>query len=575
MAYDLTAVLTLRDNYTSRMRTIIAQTKQMKRTSNLLAGGIVGLGSTMTATSAVGVAAIGALGASFAAAGAGALAYGVVATSALTKVFESADEVDKIQKKIDQADTVKERIKAQQELAALYKDMSTEQKGALTNLQEFKSFWGGFVKDFEKPIFKAFAEGLTAAQTVLTKLKPTISSVANTVVKLMQGFNSALGSSGAVQFFEWLETNASRSLTNFTMVAGNTIAGIGSLLQAFTPLGISMENSLVRLTQRFREWAASLSGTQGFKDFVAYVQTNGPTLWNTLTNIGTTIVNVAAALAPFGSIVLTVAQNVSSFLAKITSSKEALIGIAAAIVTFRAGLATLMIIQTINRLLAAYRAGTLIATAATMGFNVVLLANPIGLVIIAISALVGITVVLARNWDTVKAKASALWSKLGALRSILTNLPGPFGQVISAGIRVMSNWDSIKSKASSVFGAVGRFIDGVKSKFNGFVSAVKSFKMPSFKMPSIGDAKAGMGGGGKSGKKHYHGLTRVPYNGYNATLHKNERVLTAKENRQYSKGSSGGVAITINGMTIREEADIDKVASKLARKIYLAGEAGA
>ena len=574
MAYDLTAVLTLRDNYTSRMRTIIAQTKQMKRTSNLLATGVVGLGSTMTATSAVGVAAIGALGASFAAAGAGALAYGVVATSALTKVFDSADEVDKIQKKIDQADTVKERIKAQQELAALYKDMSTEQKGALTNLQEFKSFWGGFVKDFEKPIFKAFAEGLTAAQTVLTKLKPTISSVADTVVRLMQGFNGALGSSGAVQFFEWLETNASRSLTNFTMVAGNTIAGIGSLLQAFTPLGISMENSLVRLTQRFREWAASLSGTQAFKDFVAYVQTNGPTLWNTLTNIGTTIVNVAAALAPFGSIVLTVAENVSSFLAKITSSKEALIGIGAAIVTFRAGLATLTIIQTINTLLAAYRAGTLLATAAQLGFNVALLANPIGLVIVAISALVGIGVVLVRNWDTVKAKAQQLWSKFGSLITKILAFSGPIGALVAGGIKLCQNWDKVKAVGTAAFNAIGNVIDKVKGRFHAFTSAVSSFKMPNFKMPSFGDAKSGMGPS-KKNKSSYHGESYVPRNGMMYRLHQGERVLTKKENRQFAKGSGQSVVINMGGMTVREEADLDKIASKLARRIYLAGEAGA
>jgi hypothetical protein len=31
----------------------------------------------------------------------------------------------------------------------------------------------------------------------------------------------------------------------------------------------------------------------------------------------------------------------------------------------------------------------------------------------------------------------------------------------------------------------------------------------------------------------------------------------------------------MGGMTVREEADIDKFASALARKIYLAGEAGA
>jgi len=575
VAYDLTAVLKLKDDYSGKMKRIIAQTKAMKMATASTSIAVASLGSAMSTTTAVGVAAVGALGASFAAAGAGAIAYGAVATSALTKVFDASTELEKIQKKIDKADTVKERIAAQKELATLYKDMSTEQKGALTNLQEFKSFWGGFVKQFEQPIFKAFSEGLNAAQTVLTKLQPTISSVADTVVRLMQGFNSALGSSGAAQFFEWLETNASRSLTNFMQVAANTFAGIGSLLQAFTPLGIGMENSLVRLTQRFREWAASLSGTQAFKDFVAYVQTNGPTLWNTLTNIGNTLVNVGIALAPLGSAVLKVAEGLTNFISKASASKEVVLGLVAGFAALKTGLAIAGAVNAVTKAWALYRAGATAAALAQLGLNAAMLMSPTTWVIAGIAALVAIGVVLYRNWDKVKAKAIELWNKMGVLKSVLLAMTGPFGAIVAAGVKVISNWGAIKAKAASVFGSVKGWIDGVMQKWNSFKSAVTSFKMPSIKLPSIGSIKAGLGGGEKSGKKHYHGLSRVPYNGYNAILHKNERVLTAKENRQYSKGSSGGVAITINGMTIREEADIDKVASKLARKIYLAGEAGA
>jgi hypothetical protein len=40
----------------------------------------------------------------------------------------------------------------------------------------------------------------------------------------------------------------------------------------------------------------------------------------------------------------------------------------------------------------------------------------------------------------------------------------------------------------------------------------------------------------KTNGSHFHGLSYVPYNGYVATLHKGERILTAKENREYSKG---------------------------------------
>ncbi|MEH6865763.1 hypothetical protein [Priestia megaterium] len=535
---------------------------------------VASLGSAMSTTTAVGVAVVGALGASFAAAGTGAVAYGVVATSALTKVFDASEELGRIQEKIDQADTVKERVAAQKELAALYKGMGKAQRGALTDLQEFKSFWGGFTKQFEKPVFKAFSEGLTAAQTVLTKLQPTILSVSGAVVKLMQGFNSALGSSGAAQFFEWLETNAARSLTSFAQMATNTFSGVVSLLQAFQPLGVSMETSLVSLTQKFKEWAASLSDTQGFKDFVAYVQTNGPTLWNTLTNIGNTLVNVGVALAPLGQAVVTVADNLTGFLEKVTSVKDVVLVATTAFIAYKASVVALTAIGAIVTLMRSYQAVAATMTVAQWALNTAMAANPIGLVAAAIAGLVAIGVVLYRNWDTVKAKAISLWNSMGVLRSILTNLPGPFGAIVSAGIRIMSNWGAIKAKAASVFGAVGDWIDGVKEKFNGFVSAVKSFKMPSFKMPSIGSVKAGMGPS-KKNKSSYHGESYVPRNGMMYRLHQGERVLTKKENRQFAKGTGNSVVINMGGMTVREEADIDKFASALARKIYLAGEAGA
>jgi len=275
----------------------------------------------------------------------------------------------------------------------------------------------------------------------------------------------------------------------------------------------------------------------------------------------------------------TTAYNIISTFARFVIEnwpliKEAIIAGTYAFIAYKASIVALTIIGTVIKLIRSYRAVAATTTIAQWALNAAMAANPIGLVAIAIAGLVAAGVLLYRNWDTVKAKAIALWNKMGVLRSILTNLPGPFGQVVSAGIRIMSNWDSIRSKASSVFGAVGRFIDGVKSKFNGFVSAVKSFKMPNFKMPSMASTKAGMGPS-KKDKSSYHGESYVPRNGMMYRLHQGERVLTKKENRQFAKGAGNSVVINMGGMTVREEADIDKFASALARKIYLAGEAGA
>ena len=65
-------------------------------------------------------------------------------------------------------------------------------------------------------------------------------------------------------------------------------------------------------------------------------------------------------------------------------------------------------------------------------------------------------------------------------------------------------------------------------------------------------------------RSHAYGLTSVPYNNYPALLHEGERVLTAAEARQ---GGSAVVNITGNQFTVREEADIDRIASAIASRV--------
>ena len=65
-------------------------------------------------------------------------------------------------------------------------------------------------------------------------------------------------------------------------------------------------------------------------------------------------------------------------------------------------------------------------------------------------------------------------------------------------------------------------------------------------------------------RSHAYGLTRVPYDNYPALLHEGERVLTAAEAR---RGGSAVVNITGNQFTVREEADVDRIASAIASRV--------
>ncbi|MFY2158062.1 hypothetical protein ACOSZF_20850 [Cytobacillus firmus] len=84
---------------------------------------------------------------------------------------------------------------------------------------------------------------------------------------------------------------------------------------------------------------------------------------------------------------------------------------------------------------------------------------------------------------------------------------------------------------------------------------------------------------GRKGKSHASGLTRVPYNGYQATLHKGERVLTPEEAKVYNSGDAGvtisGNTIHIHGVNGNLEKAADQILEILANKIEAEGVAGA
>lgn len=86
-------------------------------------------------------------------------------------------------------------------------------------------------------------------------------------------------------------------------------------------------------------------------------------------------------------------------------------------------------------------------------------------------------------------------------------------------------------------------------------------------------------GGSKEGPASYgpkaFGLTRVPYDNYSALLHEGERVLTASEARSYNHSGSQTIRISGNQFSVREEADIDRIALALADMIELARLGGA
>jgi len=69
------------------------------------------------------------------------------------------------------------------------------------------------------------------------------------------------------------------------------------------------------------------------------------------------------------------------------------------------------------------------------------------------------------------------------------------------------------------------------------------------------------------------GMGRVPYDDFPALLHEGERVLTAGEARRQDSGGAGGIGdvnINVDSLVVREDADVERIASKLVDMMKLA-----
>lgn len=163
------------------------------------------------------------------------------------------------------------------------------------------------------------------------------------------------------------------------------------------------------------------------------------------------------------------------------------------------------------------------------------------------------------------------------IKWVWDNILAPFIDFITTVVKAaFDTFSGVLSTLQGWFETLSGWISTAYGKVKDFIGFIGKAKMPSWITNGISAGVNFVGnifGGGKSGKpdgSHYHGLSNVPYNGYVASMHRGEKILNAQEAKAYDDGRTGGgitIAKLADQIILREDADIDEIALKLAKAI--------
>ncbi|HDK7699635.1 TPA: hypothetical protein PT465_002315 [Staphylococcus aureus] len=391
-----------------------------------------------------------ALGGAVAIAGAGFVAFGAMAISAIKMLndgtLQASSATNEYKKALDGVKSAWTDI-IKQNQSAIFTTLANGLNTVKTAMQSLQPFFSGIsrgmeeasqsvlkwaqnsgvasrffnmmnttgVSVFNKLLSAAgdFGDGLV---NVFTQLAPLFQWSADWLDRLGQSFsnwaNSAAGENSITRFIEYTKTN----LPIIGNIFKNVFVGINNLMNAFSGSSTGIFQSLEQMTAKFREWSEQVGQSQGFKDFVSYIQTNGPLIMQLIGNIARGLVAFATAMAPIASAVLRVAVAITGWIANL----------------FEAHPATAQLVGVIITLVGAFR--FLIAPIlAVMDFLGPLAARLVALVTKFGWAKTG-TLVLSKAMTSLKgpiklvtAIFQLLFGKIGLIRNAITGLVTVFG----------------------------------------------------------------------------------------------------------------------------------------------------
>ena len=230
---------------------------------------------------------------------------------------------------------------AQRSLAAAYDQTSSagvssgnKVKEAFAGLTPVGATFAQFIyglKDSFRGLSEAAQTGLLPGlQEAIKNLLPAmpgltkfVGDLAKVMGDLFVQASKALTGPFWTEFFSFIGGSAAGWLKTFAETFGNLIKGAAGLFKALAPVGDLFNDSLLKGSKSFADWAANLSTNTGFQKFLAYIKDNTPAVGKLLKDLGLAFDNIIIALAPFGPKII---EGLDKFLLLIANTDPVKLG---------------------------------------------------------------------------------------------------------------------------------------------------------------------------------------------------------------------------------------------------------
>lgn len=356
--------------------------------------------------------------------------------------------------------SAKSSTKAATQAQALYKTelggMPKPTQKLTESLQKLKDDTKAWSDSLAGSTMPVFTKGVEFLDRLLPKLSPIVRLVAHDIDVFVDSLGQ--GQAGAVftQFGHNVQKFTGGALAGFLGTLKNVVVGVVGLLNAFMPMSVGVTGGLEKMTAKFANWGATLGKSGGFKSFTDLAGQTGPKLINLFKVLADAFIKVASAAGPMSGVGLTLltiftqlidaiptpvlrllvpailAVNTGMKLYAIYQSAAAAATwlFSTAVTTSSGQIATsraALLLFRIQQVASAVATG--VATAAQWAWNAAMSANPIGLVIIGIAALVAAIVWVALKTTWFQTAWKATWD---FLKMVGRWFAGPFTDFFKA-----------------------------------------------------------------------------------------------------------------------------------------------